>query len=747
MQKTIQGLLSQYISNLEKTELSLWSGTLDLKNIILNDDAMEDLVGFCGYNLRLSSTFIDKIHIDIPIIDFLTKPMIIKANSLYATLNFLNDSQMDQLIKRQQEENKKQKEGKLEMMRAQALLQSSDQEETILNSMKNKLATNINIELKKAKFILFSDQGFDIVLKIRNVSIVNNKAYYHDEFDKEYDSCNSYIRIGQLNLLIYDNSLKKTNKFQIFEYKDLKLFNTNQLDQMFKKLFKFQETLTININQEVFKKLSLLWNLMTERTKINQQFMINIQNQNQGQRFETEIDFNSLQILIYDDKQYKVGRLLQRDQQIEGDKLLYLGDIQTFRLKIYNVAQIFKQQLQFGSVEFKYHSIEQDNFQILLQFITSDLFSIDIQSFHEKQDYSFKGDQVKVRLFRLLESYKFIKEIKQTLEDIKQRYESYRKQQLIETPDLQSQDISVSAQLTGKLQKRPKITIDVTNFEAELINEDNQQESKLMLQVNGLKGEEDTIQNRCIVQFGEISFKILEYYVVRNLELKLLFDDYSQVVIANRISVQIDLLKVKRLIEMNLTGDIDSFFKILQLMAGQNQVIEEKVELVIAMPQDNQVKQIGKEIAQNIQISCNTINVNIGYQQKDNFVDILLFEIYSPRVTISDHKIKMNLQMKAFIVERFSQYKLGFIDKLRVQLKEQTLTGTKIKMNNLRVNIFPETIRELQRLMNIYNSEILPKSFRYKFVNKTLKKITIIPNGQYFKNKLIISQPKLHDKI
>ena len=38
--------------------------------------------------MRLSSSFIDKVTIDLPIIDFLSRPHLhIKANSLYATLS------------------------------------------------------------------------------------------------------------------------------------------------------------------------------------------------------------------------------------------------------------------------------------------------------------------------------------------------------------------------------------------------------------------------------------------------------------------------------------------------------------------------------------------------------------------------------------------------------------------------------------------------------------------------------------
>lgn len=84
--------MKQFIKNLERTDFSLWGGTLDLKNIILNEDAMDKLVGLGMMNLKLSSSFIDKVKVEIPIIDFLTRPHLhIKANSLYATLSLVHD--------------------------------------------------------------------------------------------------------------------------------------------------------------------------------------------------------------------------------------------------------------------------------------------------------------------------------------------------------------------------------------------------------------------------------------------------------------------------------------------------------------------------------------------------------------------------------------------------------------------------------------------------------------------------------
>jgi hypothetical protein len=82
--------LKQFITNLERTDFSLFSGTLDLKNIILNEEAMDKICGLSSLNLRLSSSFIDRVTIDIPIIDFLSRPHLhIKGNSLYATLSLV----------------------------------------------------------------------------------------------------------------------------------------------------------------------------------------------------------------------------------------------------------------------------------------------------------------------------------------------------------------------------------------------------------------------------------------------------------------------------------------------------------------------------------------------------------------------------------------------------------------------------------------------------------------------------------
>ena len=46
-----------------------------------------------------------------------------------------------------------------------------------MTTLKQKITRNLNIHLAKAKIILFSDLlgGFDLVLKLRDLNLINNK--------------------------------------------------------------------------------------------------------------------------------------------------------------------------------------------------------------------------------------------------------------------------------------------------------------------------------------------------------------------------------------------------------------------------------------------------------------------------------------------------------------------------------------------------------------------------------------------
>lgn len=112
---------------------------------------------------------------------------------------------------------------------------------------------------------------------------------------------------------------------------------------------------------------------------------------------ETEIEFNNIQVLIYENK----------DKQNQDERLLYIGDIYKFNLQLQQFAAVLKQTFSFSKIEFKYHSVATDDYLALLSIFTSNLFAIDIHKFKQKQEYTFRGEQVSIRLFKLHESLGF----------------------------------------------------------------------------------------------------------------------------------------------------------------------------------------------------------------------------------------------------------------------------------------------------------------------------------------------------
>jgi len=110
-------------------------------------------------------------------------------------------------------------------------------------------------------------------------------------------------------------------------------------------------------------------------------------------KFETEVDFSNIQVHIVAE---------------DDGALNYIADVQRFKLELSLFASVYKQQYSFGSVIFKYHCQATDSYSVLLSIMTSNLMSVEIQSLHQKVDYTIRADDVIVRLFKLEESLKFI---------------------------------------------------------------------------------------------------------------------------------------------------------------------------------------------------------------------------------------------------------------------------------------------------------------------------------------------------
>ena len=133
--------------------------------------------------------------------------------------------------------------------------------------------------------------------------------------------------------------------------------------------------------------------------------------------------------------------------------------------------------------------------------------------------------------------------------------------------------------------------------------------------------------------------------------------------------------------------------------------------------------------AMTIQLHCNHINISIGYRYSDSdFCEIMGFDVIQPLVKIKGNRHNINLQIASHIIERMTLHKINFIDKVRIAIKSTAESGdTLIEANNLKVNIFPETIREIKRILSIAKSSTAPPRYRALLINKTMKFIKLIP--------------------
>ena len=209
-----------------------------------------------------------------------------------------------------------------------------------MTTLKQKITRNLNIHLAKAKIILFSDLlgGFDLVLKLRDLNLINNKqspqvdTIGNLDYDSEqFQQCDTLISIGHIQLSYYDSSVKKTNKFVILsEHRDIRWYTFSQLGHILRqalinrKLVKFSETLEVRMNSDIYTKICVLWNFMT--TTARTPSTGGVPSQELSVKSETDFEFDKIQITLIDDE----GR----------DK--YIGDVQTVKIRLSNFASVFK---------------------------------------------------------------------------------------------------------------------------------------------------------------------------------------------------------------------------------------------------------------------------------------------------------------------------------------------------------------------------------------------------------------------
>ena len=73
-----------------------------------------------------------------------------------------------------------------------------------------------------------------------------------------------------------------------------------------------------------------------------------------------------------------------------------------------------------------------------------------------------------------------------------------------------------------------------------------------------------------LICLERISFKIFETYLIEGIEIKYLFGDGKQVISSNRVPIELNIPKLNTLLfSMGLMKDIDTFFKILGVVASE----------------------------------------------------------------------------------------------------------------------------------------------------------------------------------
>ena len=120
--------------------------------------------------------------------------------------------------------------------------------------------------------ILFSDLlgGFDLVLKIKDIHIINNKqSAWISSIDglqdnPDFDACDTLLSIGHIQLTYYDSSLKKSGRFNVLtEHRNVKMYNYHHQQVGGRRVVKVGETLEMRLNREVYRKVVGMWKYMT----------------------------------------------------------------------------------------------------------------------------------------------------------------------------------------------------------------------------------------------------------------------------------------------------------------------------------------------------------------------------------------------------------------------------------------------------------------------------------------------------
>ena len=93
VEKLVNRFLKEYIKNIN-TDISLMNGEITVKNLMLRDDTISNLLMLDQFNMKLITSFISHLNIKVPIKKIYKDPIQISLGSVVISLAFNYSTQV-----------------------------------------------------------------------------------------------------------------------------------------------------------------------------------------------------------------------------------------------------------------------------------------------------------------------------------------------------------------------------------------------------------------------------------------------------------------------------------------------------------------------------------------------------------------------------------------------------------------------------------------------------------------------------
>ena len=185
VEKLVNRFLKEYIKNIN-TDISLMNGEITVKNLMLRDDTISNLLMLDQFNMKLITSFISHLNIKVPIKKIYKDPIQISLGSVVISLAFNYSTQVyvyfifiSYYEREKNEESKEKDRSRYKEIISKSVSQvnqiiDNDKDKSMFQKLQKKMQKNTNISLEKLKILIYDDQ-FCFIFKLKNLQIFQNK--------------------------------------------------------------------------------------------------------------------------------------------------------------------------------------------------------------------------------------------------------------------------------------------------------------------------------------------------------------------------------------------------------------------------------------------------------------------------------------------------------------------------------------------------------------------------------------------